>query len=100
LLDPFSLNMSETCVNANCKMVYQPGAGPANMGAFLLTANVGMGSNVFVEFDMFEADLVSGTQQVGEPGTLWLLSCGLVGLAMIVRRKPSCGRVSAARFAK
>jgi hypothetical protein len=94
LLDPFSLNMSETCVNANCKMVYQPGAGPANMGAFLLTANVGMGSNVFVEFDMFEADLVSGTQQmaaVGEPGSLWLLACGLFGLAMIVRRKPSRG---------
>jgi hypothetical protein len=91
LLDPFSLNTAETCANADCKKTYQPGAGAGKLGAFLLTANVGQGSNVFVSLDMLEADLVSGTQLVAvdEPDCLFLLALGLIGIGFAAQRKPA-----------
>jgi hypothetical protein len=89
LLDPFSLNTAETCNNGNCKKTYQPGAGAAKLGAFLLAANVGRGSNILVSLDVFEADLVSGTELVAidEPNSLLVLALGLIGVGFAARRK-------------
>lgn len=96
--DPFSLNTKESCTGPNCAASYAPG-----LGTFVLTANVGAGSNIFVELDVFAADLVSGEDvippqfvnvfdDVDEPSGLIPLAFGLAGLGMVVfRRVP--GRV-------
>jgi len=93
--DPFSLNIDETCEGAGCSASYAPG-----LDTFTLTVNVGAGSNIFVEFNVFEADLVSGTQvapqqlinifddEVDEPPGLIPLAFGLAGLSMAMFWRP------------
>ena len=98
--DPFTLNMLQSCAGAGCSDSYSPGA-----DTFGLTANVGAGSNIFVELDTFVADLASGDQMVppllisifddepiDEPSGLVLFGFALSGLSMaMIRRRRSGG---------